>query len=152
MKNIYLFLILGVLFSACSSGENKSVSKGKSSVIAFESTKWLLKELNGKRVLIPEGGNEVFVKFESGGRASGSAGCNTFTGSYTRSGKSLSFGPAATTRKMCPSQMDTEQDFLQMLTRCASHKISGTKLTMMDGNGSAIAVFDGFVDTGLPGN
>lgn len=36
------------------------------------------------------------------GRASGSADCNRMSGSYTKGDRSLTFGPLAMTRAMCP--------------------------------------------------
>ena len=43
-------------------------------------------------------------------RASGSAGCNRFSGTYELSGNSLRFGPLATTRMMCPPEIMAVED------------------------------------------
>jgi len=59
---------------------------------------------------------EHFVRFESDGRLSGSAGCNRYTGSWERDGARLSIGPLATTRMVCPPEvMDEESAFLSAL-------------------------------------
>jgi len=57
------------------------------------------------------------MAFAAGGKVSGSAGCNNFMGTYQASGSSLTFGPAAATRKMCAPEgvMEQEQQFLKAL-------------------------------------
>ncbi len=136
--------------SGCSSGTEKSNVSSKSKTSLFE-TKWLIRTLNGSRVLIPEGGKEVFITFKSDGGSSGISGCNNFSGKATISGSAMTFGPIAGTRMMCPSQMDTERDFLAMLGKSATFKISGNTLSIMDEAKSVIATFDGFKSSGILG-
>ena len=59
----------------------------------------------------------VTIAFMEDGRVGGSSGCNQYTGSYTiEGGHSLSFGPLAGTRKLCPPPlMELEQLTLQTL-------------------------------------
>jgi heat shock protein HslJ len=66
-------------------------------------------------------GVESSIRFDAEGRATGSAGCNNFQGSYEVDGTSLSFGPMAVARKMCPpAVMDQESAFLQAIDRVTS--------------------------------
>lgn len=61
---------------------------------------------------------ESSIRFEPEGRVVGSAGCNNFQGSYEVDGSTLTFGPMAITRKMCPpAEMDQEAAFLQAMER-----------------------------------
>jgi heat shock protein HslJ len=61
---------------------------------------------------------ESTLRFESEGRVVGSAGCNNFQGTYEVEGSTLSFGPMAVTRKMCPpAVMDQEAAFLQAMEK-----------------------------------
>ena len=51
------------------------------------------------------------------GRAVGRAGCNNYTSKYQRTGDTISFGPAASTKMACaPQLMTLEQSYLETLT------------------------------------
>ena len=66
-------------------------------------------------------GVESSIRFDAEGRATGRAGCNNFQGSYEVDGTSVSFGPMAVTRMMCPpAVMDQESAFLQAIDRATS--------------------------------
>ena len=59
---------------------------------------------------------QTTLAFDGEGRASGSGGCNRFTGSYTFDDGKLAFGPLAGTKMMCPEAvMDQEDRFHQAL-------------------------------------
>jgi heat shock protein HslJ len=81
------------------------------------------------------------MSFAADGRVSGSAGCNNFMGTYTASGSSLKFGPAATTRKMCaqPGVMEQEQQFLKALESVATIRQEGDRAELRTADG-ALAV------------
>ncbi len=53
-------------------------------------------------VLVPDHPSKYTLELGSDGRASVRADCNRGSGSYKLEGRSLSFGPMATTRAMCP--------------------------------------------------
>ena len=72
---------------------------------------------------------------------SGSAGCNNYTAACQADNKSLSFGPAAATRKMCVEPagiMEQENDFLAALGNVTQFNINGDILTLMDKQGDTI--------------
>lgn len=61
------------------------------------------------------------LRFEAEGRVFGNAGCNSFRGTYEIDGSSISFGPLAATKMMCPPDvMEQETAFLQALERVRS--------------------------------
>jgi putative lipoprotein len=160
-QTVLTFVLLGIAFmlvissmtiSGCSSGSDNSKSQEmNTSKTALNDTKWMIQTLNGSRVLIPEGGKEVFITFSNDGKAIGSSGCNTFNGKAEVSGSSMKLGPMATTRMMCPEQMDTERDFLAALNNTASYSISGNTLSLMDAGKNVLATFTGFKALGGPG-
>jgi heat shock protein HslJ len=77
----------------------------------------IAQDVNGVPVAGPK---PLTLRFE-GGRASGSAGCNSFSGSYQASEGRLEFGPLATTRMACtPDIMEQEQRFLAILAATRS--------------------------------
>lgn len=148
----FMLTIFSMTISGCSSSKDTTkTQKMSTSKTALNGTKWMIQTLNGSRVLIPEGGKEVFITFSSDGRASGSSGCNTFNGKAEVSGSSMKLGPMATTRMMCPEQMDTERDFLAALNNTASYSISGNTLSIMDAGKKVLATFTGFKALGGPG-
>jgi heat shock protein HslJ len=73
---------------------------------------WRLVEITGETV-DPAAPGEI--RFDDG-RVSGQVGVNRFTGSYTVTGDTIEFGPAAVTRMAGPPErMDLESRFHQAL-------------------------------------
>jgi heat shock protein HslJ len=75
-----------------------------------------------------------------GGRASGNAGCNSFSGTYKLSEERLEFGPLATTRMACePAIMDQEARFLATLAAVRSYSRYGNgSLSLIAPDGRAV--------------
>jgi heat shock protein HslJ len=87
----------------------------------------------------------VNALFGTEGSIAGSAGCNSYTGSYTHSGQNkISIGPLATTRMYCgePGVMDQETAYLADLQAAASYQVtSDGKLHLMDAAGTPVLVY-----------
>ncbi|MEO1089481.1 MAG: META domain-containing protein [Pseudomonadota bacterium] len=85
---------------------------------------------------------EQFVQFGDEGQVSGTGGCNRFTGSYTVDGTTLTIGPLAATRMMCPPvAMEREQAFFGAMDSTASFLRDGIALTLFDEAGTVLATF-----------
>lgn len=85
--------------------------------------------------------------------AGGLSGCNTFTGSYTATDSALTFGPLATTRKLCEPAANTfEQAYLAALAKVAKYKIDGTTLALSDSAGAALLTYTAAVPTDIEGS
>jgi putative lipoprotein len=54
--------------------------------------------------------SRIEIQFDADGRASGYAGCNAFTGRYTRSGPAIEIGPLASTRRACLAEALSRQE------------------------------------------
>ena len=92
----------------------------------LEGTTWLLDKT------IP--GSEITAEFANG-QVSGSAGCNTYQGTYrsTRAAgrNTIEFGPLATTRMMCDQAlMDQEGLYLAALEAATEYTIEGFALSI----------------------
>ncbi|NDV99743.1 META domain-containing protein [Salipiger sp. PrR002] len=75
-------------------------------------TPWTLATLDGAPVTDPA----PEISFGEDGTLSGSAGCNTFTGTWATEEGMLEIGPLATTRKACePGVMAQEDAFLAFM-------------------------------------
>lgn len=75
------------------------------------------------------------LELKDGGRLSGDDGCNTLTGTWAESKRSITFGPLAATQKACP-------DIDPWLSKAASARSDGDTLNVYDQAGTQIGVLD----------
>jgi heat shock protein HslJ len=131
LRDILNFIIMA---SDLQNNQNGSVT----GEIGLEDKIWVLKSYgeaeNLKSVLED---TEVTVTFNSGkGQVTGSAGCNSYFGSYETEDANLSIsGPIGATEMSCGEQKDTqEREYLGILQATESYEIEGGKLTINCGN------------------
>jgi heat shock protein HslJ len=79
-------------------------------------------------------GSNPTVTFVSDGSLHGSTGCNTFSGTYTLFGTSISIGPLATTRAACTSDALTQQErgILAALETATMVVVEGNSAKLLD--------------------
>jgi heat shock protein HslJ len=125
MRNLLLLSLLAL--SACAAG-----SLGA----RFDGRDLVAEAVNDAPV---SGTRPLTLRLENG-RASGNAGCNTFSGSYKLSEERLEFGPLATTRMACdPASMEQEARFLATLAAVRSYSRYGNgSLSLIAPDGRAI--------------
>lgn len=82
---------------------------------------------------------QITATFE-GGRVTGSAGCNNYSGTYTLTDGALSVGgDIITTKKACPPPvMQQEREFLDALAATTRYEISGAQLTLVYPDGQLV--------------
>ena len=117
-------------------------AKSKNKVL---NTSWSLKKLNGKKVtMLKNQEKEQGFMLRSGGQMTGFAGCNTFTGNYTLSGKStIAFNPnMAMTRKACPDVKLNEQKFINIFKNAKRYYVKENALILKNGSNKVVAVFE----------
>jgi len=92
----------------------------------------------------PGSTNPISIQFADDGKVSGNGGCNSYSGSYTVSGNSITMSGFATTLMYCgePGVMDLESSYLGVLPMMKVYKISGNELTLSDGVGKITLVYD----------
>ncbi len=106
----------------------------------LEGPLWVLTLIAGKQ---PLEGAPIYASFEDG-KVSGSAGCNTYQGSYQSDADTLEVTPLALTRKLCPEPagvMEQEQTFVSLLQSAKRYSTDNGLLTIFDHQGSAILTF-----------
>jgi heat shock protein HslJ len=144
MKTIIFLLVIStsaILMSACASPAGNAP--------ALPGTKWELVTLNGAA---PVKGTSVTLFFGEDSKAGGNASCNTYGGSYTIIGSSLTFGPMMSTMMACePAIMDQEQAYLKALGDTKSFEATSDKLTLKDSSGNALAIFTPYQPSALVG-
>lgn len=94
-------------------------------------------------------GTTVTLNFAEDGRASGSTGCNSYSGTYQVRGDNLSFGRLASTRRACLDQNANQQEqrFLSALESANRFRLSANRLTILSDRGRSVL---NFVNTSAP--
>ncbi|MGD8491109.1 MAG: META domain-containing protein [Anaerolineae bacterium] len=108
---------------------------------ALQETRWALVTLGGD-ALLP--GTAPSAEF-SADQISGSAGCNTYFGTYDASGSEMTIGDVAHTEMWCVEPegvMDQEQAFLAALASVTGYRLAGGRLELLDESGSVILIFE----------
>lgn len=107
---------------------------GDASVGALTGTKWRLEDLAGVGVLDRV---QATLEFTEEGKVSGSGSCNRLHGAVTVSGGVITFGPLATTRKMCgEAVMHQESEYLAALREAERFEVKEPFLYISAANGA----------------
>jgi len=112
----------------------------KTAISTLEDTLWVLQAtVDGKP--LPA---EVRVTLElSDGRATGSGGCNRYSGGYSLDGDQLSINPGGVTMMACPEpRAGVEQQFFTSLGQVRGYQINDGVLLLNDGAGKALLHFN----------
>jgi len=134
MLSLLLIVVLGLI--ACSTGTGEAM---------LEDTAWVLESYgepgNLKAVIADTEITAEFVSAEE--TVKGSAGCNSYFGSYELKGSQLSIpGPIGVTEMYCMEPkgvMDQEQEYLAVLQLAESYEIDGDELQI--NCGSQVLIF-----------
>jgi heat shock protein HslJ len=120
-----LFWIFVFMLTACAGGD-----------VGLQGTTWELVKMGDA---LPVAGTTVTIMFEDG-TASGSAGCNSYSGGYSLDGDSLAFGEIASTLMACmePGVMEQESAYLVFLQQATSHAILDGFLYIYRDDGSVL--------------
>ncbi|HKE57221.1 MAG TPA: META domain-containing protein [Pyrinomonadaceae bacterium] len=112
--------------------------EGKPEAAGALSGTWSVTGFNNGRqgVVSPLVGSPISLSFAEG-RVSGRSGCNTFTGSYSLQGNSVSIGQLANTNMMCTADgvMAQESEFLKALQSAVRWSVQGDRLDMHRADG-----------------
>jgi heat shock protein HslJ len=110
-------------------------------------TTWTMSSFNNgqQAVVSAVSATDVTLILADDGTASGSSGCNQYSGGYTTDGASLSFGPLASTQMACADADINAQEaaYLAALETVASYRLEGTRLDLLTADESLAASFEG---------
>ena len=146
MRIATLLCLLGVC-ALLVHAQNRNYSTDERALVGKE---WRLVSLGpagAESNVVP--GAAVTLRFADTGRASGSTGCNNFSGTYTVRGDTISFGALASTRRACTDQRANEQEqrFLAAFDTARRFRLVSTRLTIYYNNGRNVL---NFVDANAP--
>ena len=88
-------------------------------------------------------GTTVTLRFGEDDRASGSTGCNSYSGTYQVRGDNISFGRLVSTRRACLDQNANEQEqkFLSTLGAANRFRFTRGRLTILSDRGRSVLNF-----------
>jgi heat shock protein HslJ len=130
-------LVLLALLAACATA-TPDPSPTPSAVLV--DTDWVLVSLNANPL---NDNTQITLNFEEAS-LDGSAGCNTYRGSYAASDDSLRPSGAYWTEMACPEPkgiMDQEKAYLDALTEAARYRVEGDRLEVQNAIGETILVY-----------
>jgi heat shock protein HslJ len=138
MKKITLILICILVATSI------LVACSKSNTNPLDGTSWNLQEYRDAsgELVSPAQGTLVTALFQAD-VVSGIAGCNNYSGEYSVENNNLTFGPTASTKKICvePGIMELETAYLTALTQVKTFKQTGMTLEMFPERGDSLLVF-----------
>ncbi|WP_041779557.1 META domain-containing protein [Belliella baltica] len=121
------FILVFLTFSSCD-----SVSK-LNPLSLLTGNNWVLSSLLGGGLDANKFASGLpFLNFMDGGKLSGFAGCNNFSGSFQLEGTSLNLDPGAMTKKACGGE-NAEGQIVNLLSQVKNFKVAKDKLTLFDG-------------------
>ncbi len=103
----------------------------------LEDTSWQLVSYAEEQVLA---GSQVTASFQEG-RVGGTAGCNSYGGSYEVQKDKVTFGALFSTKMFCHDPdgvMNQEQTFLNLLGAATTFRLEGATLTIVSTGGEAL--------------
>ena len=134
---------LGVSVMATDEPAAAAVEGEPIGIFSIEGMTWLLtgQMVDGAMVEIP-GPVNVSLLMEDG-QAGGSAGCNSYFGSYEMDGFEVTFGDIGSTLMAClPAVMDIEQAYLANLGNVVAYQSGGIQMAFLNADGDFILEFD----------
>jgi heat shock protein HslJ len=122
-------------------GNGQNLATLEAQATGLAGSQWQVTAVNNGRqaVVSVAPGSELRLRFGADGAVSGSAGCNSFSGSYQTHGASVTFGPVATTRRMCNTPagvMEQEGQFLKALQSATAWRREGDRLELRTATGA----------------
>jgi heat shock protein HslJ len=87
-------------------------------------------------------GSVTTADFGADGKLAGSGGCNQYSATYTTSGQDITITQPASTRMACENAlMQQETQYLSLLPKVSTYKISGDQLTLFDSTGTKLLIY-----------
>lgn len=106
-------------------------------------TYWKLVLLQGQPVRFDESRPEAHLLLDAGEmRASGSGGCNRFSGGFRVAGQELRLVRLASTEMACREGVQQEADYLASLAQVAGYRVQGQRLSLLDAQGRVLLEFE----------
>ena len=133
MKYVVVIALAGIVILALAACQRADSAASD----PLDGTSWVLTAYRKTR---PISGTTITATFEDG-QVRGSAGCNSYSGSYQVSGDTITVGPVAITEMAClepESVMDQELVFVEFLTDAQTFRLADEQLQVVRSDGEAL--------------
>ena len=127
-----------LLLAACRTGDGANPNS-PSAQVPVRGTEWTLVSINGTAIAAT--GRMPTLLLEEDNRASGFAGCNRFSATYSLSSDSLRLSSIAMTRMFCAQADELEQQYVSVLEATRLYRLSGAQLELAT-TGGLTALFE----------
>jgi heat shock protein HslJ len=135
------------LFAAAASAALLSTACGTSDAVTnpaappLAGATWRLASIQGRPALA---GVRVTAVFADESRVSGTAGCNSYTGSARVTADRIEVGGVASTRMYCSATgvMEQEDAYFDAFAKATSYRIAGNRLELGPAPGTVTLVYD----------
>ena len=129
-KVLCLLVLVGLGLGLAACGGNAGALLGR----------WELEAFGDGR---PLQGVRVTIEFKPDGGVAGDSGCNSYQGSLSAPGASVSLEALAVTEMACldSHRMEVEDAYLQALTQVRGYRLEGGRLVLLDGRGVPLLTF-----------
>jgi len=138
LENAESYRILGATLEISYAG-GAGVLRYSSLHLPLENVRWILGAVDGQPLPLGVEVTGIFTPGEDGqdNALNGTAGCNSYFGSYTIEGQNLAISPLGATRMMCDDQiMQVESAFLAGLENAQSYQTVLKQLTITTASGT----------------
>jgi heat shock protein HslJ len=108
------------------------------------SGRWILESYSSGGLNRPIPGTEITARFGADGSLSGSAGCNSYNGSFIAYDQTLRINQLSGSQALCATPegiMEQEGTFLSLMQQASKMSISAGQLSIFDSTGSRIIEF-----------
>lgn len=99
-------------------------------------TRWVVTSIDGRA----PAGPALTADFSTDGRVSGDAGCNSFSGPYIQTGRTVQFGELLSTRRACVDESRQRQEtrLLNILQGQTTLQLNRSRLTVKGEEGTLV--------------
>lgn len=130
--------------AASTPGATTEAPSTEGNAAVLENSKWTLTLFGAPDAETPVvAGSTITLVFDADGQAGGSAGCNTYGGSYEVQGDQLRFGELISTLMACVDQgvMEQEMAYLAALQSAEEFEVNDNMLKVWHGDEDAVLIF-----------
>ena len=133
MKFLFSLVIILMASTSCNSSQQtfeNSISEKTTNVNETLSGNFMITQIDNKKTTIPK----LSIMFdEKSNKVTGFAGCNSFFGTYSANGNSITFSNVATSKKYCSKViMSTENQIVNALNSATSFTITDKTLSLLE--------------------
>ncbi len=130
----YLVVAVVVILASCMTPQG-SPGEGFTAP-ELSGTRWVVTSIDGR----PPAGPALTTDFGNDGRVSGDAGCNSFSGPYIQTGRTVQFGELLSTRRACVDENRQRQEtrLLNILQGPTTLQLNRSRLTVRGKEGTIV--------------